>query len=112
MPYIKTMNSAAQQTDLTVAETILNQLGGTGRLAMMCGCKDFAGDTSSVQFKVGKNTKKVTACRVVLDPTDTYTVEFYVGRGLNIRKTSESSLIYADQLRPLFEEQTGMYLTF
>jgi hypothetical protein len=106
-----TMNTA-NETALTVAQTILAQLGGTGRLAMMCGCKQFMADSNSVLFKVGSNAKKVTACRVVLDPSDTYTVEFYAGRGLNIRKVSECSDVYADMLREIFESKTGMYLTF
>ncbi len=104
------MNSAAQSLD--VAKTILSQLGGAGNLAMMCGCKDFAADVNSVQFKVGSNAKKVTACRVVLEPSDTYTVEFYAGRGLKMRKTAEHSDVYADQLRKFFETETGMYLSF
>lgn len=105
------MNNA-QQTELTVAQTILSQLGGAGTLAMMCGCSQFAGDEASVQFKVGWNAKRVTACRIVLDPSDTYTVEFYAGRGVSMRKVHESADIYCDALRGLFEAQTGMYLTF
>jgi hypothetical protein len=104
--------NTANETTLTVAQTILAQLGGAGRLAMMCGCKGFLGDDNSVQFKVGSNPKKVTACRVVLDASDTYTVEFYAGRGLNIRKVSECSDVYADSFRAMFESKTGMYLTF
>jgi len=106
------MNSAAQQTELTVAQTILSQLGGAGTLAMMCGCKQFLGDENSVQFKVGTNGKKVTVCRIVIDPSDTYTVEFYAGRGINLRKVYECSDVYADMLREIFETQTGMYLSF
>ena len=105
------MNAATQQADLSVAQTILNQLGGNRRLAVMCGCKDFAGDSSSVQFKVGGNAKKVTLCRVVLDADDTYTVEFYAGRGVHLHKVNESSGVYCDALRGIFEAQTGMYLS-
>ena len=104
--------NTANEAALTVAQTILSQLGGTGLLAMMCGCKNFLADENSVQFKVGSNAKKVTACRIVLDASDTYTVEFYAGRGLNIRKVSECSDVYADMLRGMFESKTGMYLSF
>lgn len=96
---------------LQVAETILQQLGGSGILAMMCGCKDFAGSADSVQFKVGSNEKRVSLCRIVLDPSDTYTVEFYKGRGVNLKKVRELSDVYADSLRDIFEAETGMYLT-
>lgn len=99
-------------SNLIVAETILSQLGGSGRLKMMCGCKDFAGDATSLQFKVGANAKKVSCCRIVLDPSDTYTVQFYSGRGAAMRKTVELSDVYADMLREIFEKNTGMYLSF
>jgi hypothetical protein len=110
--YIVLLVNTANEAALTVAQTILSQLGGAGRLAMMCGCKNFLADENSVQFKVGSNAKKVTACRVVLEPSDTYTVEFYAGRGVNIRKVSECSDVYADSLRSMFESKTGMYLSF
>lgn len=103
------MNAAA--ADLTVAETILSQLGGPSRLAAMCGCKDFVGDAKSVYFKVGTNAKKITACSVLLDLDDTYTVIFYVGHGLKLREASAHPGVYCDMLRPLFESQTGMYLS-
>ena len=96
---------------LVVAETILSQMGGKRALAVLCGCKDFAGDEASVQFKVGSNGKKVTACRVVLDASDTYTVEFFAGRGAHMRKVYDCSDVYADSLRGIFEAQTGMYLS-
>lgn len=94
-----------------VAKTILAQLGGAGSMAAMCGCKDFLADEKSIQFKVGRNEKNISACRVVLDPSDTYTVEFYQGRGLKMRKCRELSNVYADSLRNLFEQTTGMYLS-
>ena len=81
-------------------------------MAVMCGCKDFAGDDNSVQFKVGTNGKKVTACRIVLEPSDTYTVQFFKGRGVHMKKAAEHCDVYADQLRKFFETETGMYLTF
>ncbi len=103
------MSNAA---NLQVAETILQQLGGAGRLRMFAGCKDFAGDENSVQFKVGKNEKKVTCCRIVLDASDTYTVVFYAGRSVNLKKVYECSDVYNDSLVSIFEAQTGMYLSF
>lgn len=96
-------------TDLTVANTILEQLGGTGILKLMCGCSGFVGDTDSVSFKVGKNAKGVIACRIQLLPSDTYKVTFY-GRTYAVK--SEHTDVYVDVLRELFERETGMYLTF
>jgi hypothetical protein len=97
---------------LEVANTILAQLGGASRLSAMCGCKDFTGGARVLQFKVGTNAKKVSMCRIELDDNDTYTVRFYAGRSFRtLRPLYECSDVYADMLRPLFESQTGMYLS-
>lgn len=97
---------------MQVANTILAQLGGAGRLAMMCGCKQFVGGENSLSFKVGSNAKKVTAMMVTLDPTDTYTVAVFTGRGINMTKREELSDVYAEDLKRIFESTTGMYLSF
>ena len=99
-------------TNMQIAQTILNQLGGTGRLTMMCGCKDYAAGDKSVSFRIGSNGNKVTRCLVTLDPSDTYTVKFYKGRGVNMKECYAMSDVYNDNLRSVFEQQTGMYLTF
>lgn len=113
-----TATKTAQQQELSrhIAMTILTQMGGVGRLIMMAGCKDFLSLESGVQFFVGSNAKGVNKCRVVLEADDTYTVEFG-----NVRRKDgvpthtvkhKSTEIYCDQLVSLFEEQTGMYLSF
>lgn len=98
-------------TNMQVAETILSQLGGAGRLRAMCGCKDFGAGDQSLQFKVGSNAKKVTACVVTLEPSDTYRVTFFTGRGVNMREARRIEDVYADSLVAVFESETGMYLS-
>jgi hypothetical protein len=111
------MNAAESKQ---VAETILAQMGGAGRLAVMCGCKDFLVVGPGVlQFKIGKGArlggesmgKPVTCCRVALEADDTYTMSFYSGRGMRMKELLSVPQVYADQLRPIFEAQTGMYLS-
>jgi hypothetical protein len=101
--------------NMQVAETILNQLGGNMFL-LMTGSKDLmAGAGSqdlSLSFTVGSNEKRISKCRIVLNPSDTYTVSFYKGRGVNMKKQAEFSDIYNDNLREIFTAQTGLYLTF
>lgn len=97
---------------MQVANTILAQLGGAGLLAMMCGCKNFVGGSNSLTFKVGTNEKKVTAMVITLDPTDTYTVAVFKGRGIGMAKSEELSDVYAEDLKRIFESSTGMYLSF
>lgn len=111
LPFMNT----TQQTEAAVAQTILAQLGGIGRLTMMCGCKNFvAGNTNNqgVHFKVGTNGKKVSAMSIVLEANDTYTVKVWAGRGVNMKKVEELSEVYAEDLVRIFESATGMYLSF
>lgn len=99
-------------TDSTVAETILAQLGGFGRLIAMTGAKDFLYDANSVQFRIGSGARKrINRIKVTLDPSDTYTIELYAGRGLKIRTVESFSDVYADSLRATVERATGFYLS-
>jgi len=99
-------------TNLQVAETTLSQLGGVGRLTAMIGAKHFTGDATSLTFKFAAKARNASNClRVTLTPADTYTVEFIAVRGLKVATKSVHE-VYADQLRALFERETGLYLTF
>ena len=59
-------------TDATVANTILSQIGGTGRLVAMTGAKHFTYSDNSLSFQF-KGSRKTNALRITLDPSDTYT---------------------------------------
>lgn len=103
------MNTNTQQTEANeVANTILAQLGGVPRLVMMCGCKQFLAGKQSVQFKIGRNEKKITAAVITRDANDTYELCFFTGATL---KKAHSGA-YAEDLVRLFEDATGMYLSF
>ncbi len=69
----------------TVAETILQQLGGQ-RFIVMTGAKNLMSDDSrergSLIFKVGHNDQGVTHVRITLTNNDTYRMEFMKVRGL------------------------------
>jgi hypothetical protein len=96
-------------TDMTVANTILAQLGGN-RFIAMTGAKNLMGDKDSLQFKIGAGAKdRITHVRVLLSADDTYAVTFYriSGRGLDVRTIREDGMVYADSLRATFEAATG-----
>lgn len=87
----------ATTTDLTVAETILEQLGGR-RFVGMVGAKDILGGADSLQFKIGAGARNGCNCvRIVLDSSDTYTVTFY--RLPRLRRRAPWSLRGADRPR-------------
>ena len=99
-----------------VADEIIRQLGGYGRLESMTGAKNFVyGENDKndpyVQFRIGRNDKRVNMVKVTLTANDTYWVEFLWA---TVKKTTVRELCYihADQLVGVFESETGMYLYF
>jgi hypothetical protein len=103
-------------SNLHPSHTILLQLGGTGRLNMMTGAKNFMKTDSGVQFNIGRNAKSVNMVRVTLNGNDLYDVEF--GRVRKVKGVptykvlNKHADVYNDMLVELFESNTGMYLTF
>ena len=97
---------------MQIAKTILDQMGGTRRLALMTGAKNFMALESGVNFRIGKNAKNVNNVRVTLTPDDLYTVEFGKVWGTKYKVLSKHEGVYCDMLVDLFESETGMYLTF
>ena len=98
--------------DLTVATTIINQMGGFGKLRAMVGANGFVGDSNSVQFSF-KGSRKFNKCRIILNANDTYTFELwkYNKRTLDMKKVYEIDNLYWDMLKPVFESETGLYLS-
>ena len=93
--------------------TILSQMGGMGRLVMMIGAKQFACDEKSVKFRfAARSVDGSNGVKVTLDPSDTYTVEFFSARGTSYKVKKELSGVYADDLVRIFEGQTKLYLSF
>ena len=96
---------------MKVAEMIIKQLGGIGRLQAMIGAKDFVGGPDKVQFKWKAKAANKANCLVVkLTPADEYEVEFWKIRGFKMDKVSEHPA-FAGTLKELFERETGLYLS-
>jgi hypothetical protein len=89
-----------------VAQIIAQQLGG--KALFMLGAKDMVACPDALMFRIGRNAKSINKIVVRLDPSDTYTVEFWRGRS-NLRMVSSFSDIYVDSLHGLIESETGMY---
>lgn len=96
-------------TDMTVANTILQQLGGN-RFAMMTGAKQFVGSADALLFAIGKGAKdKINKVRVTLTPDDLYTVEFFYIRGVNVKTVEKVEGVYNDMLQEIFTKYTGFF---
>jgi hypothetical protein len=101
-------------SNLEVAETILQQLGGIHQLTAMIGAHSFMGSEKdrSLTFKWKADAKHgANAVTITLDPSDTYTVKFFKCRGYNISEVAELNDVYSDMLVEMFEEVTGLYLS-
>ena len=99
-----------------VAETILKQLGGGGRLKAMIGAKNFTSHPDglgALSFQFPSPHRGPNRVKITLDPSDTYTMEFgkITSRGMKYQKTKEIEGVYNDQLRSIFEKETGLYLS-
>ena len=98
------MTNTAQ---LTVANTILAQLGGNRFLAMT-GARNLMGGENMLTMKLGKGALNgITHLTVTLDADDTYTVKFQRVHGCKVTDKGETSGVYADMLRDLFTTTTG-----
>ena len=96
-----------------VAETLLQQLGGAGQLRAMLGTKAILADENSATFDF-RLCKLANRCKVTYLPKlDFYRVEFFLVRSTNgIAHPQETfSMVYADQLRQVFEGFTGLRMS-
>jgi hypothetical protein len=97
------------KTDMTIANTILQQLGGR-RFSMMTGARGFVASSDSLSFRVpGTMTRnRINYVKITLTPSDTYTVIFMVIRGTTIKEASRHEDVYCDSLCELFRNVTGL----
>jgi len=99
------------------ADTIIAQLGGYRRLAMMTGAKNFVyggtdNDEAYIQFRIGRNAKRINLVKITLNADDTYAMEFMWATVNAITVKAEFSGVYNDTLKKIFESTTGLYLSF
>ena len=95
---------------MAIAETILRQMGGTGRLSVMVGAYQFVALEDGVKFRF-KGSKKANLVMVKLTARDTYDVEFFKMAKFDYKQIAVVEDVYADQLRRVFEQMTGLYLS-
>jgi hypothetical protein len=100
---------AAEQKE--IAQTIMGQLGGN-QFILLTGTKKVFISGNGVGIHIGQNPKRVTFVRVTLTDDDLYTIE-----SVRVRKGEYTTLqshagVYADMLQDLFEEMTGLFVTF
>ncbi len=92
-----------------VARTIMQQIGS--QALYMLGAKEFLADWRVLYFRVGRNRNKVTKVRISLNMSDYYNVTFFNIRGMKVKEVAHVEDVACDQLRPVLEKYTGMYLS-
>lgn len=93
---------------MSVAQTILEQLGGH-RFTAMTGARQFVGDEvgRSLHFSIPGRRK----VRITLGVDDRYTVEVFIMRGIDCKPipgVHAMEGVYADRLQAVFTELTGL----
>jgi len=93
---------------MSIASTIVDQLGGHGRLRAMVGADYFLELSSGVSFTFkNRHASKGSHVTVSLRSDDTYDMDFYRITGALVKRYEG---VYADRLVEIFEAQTGLYL--
>ncbi len=105
------------QENAQIAQTILSQMGGAGKLQAMTGAKNFTAIENGLRFRFSNfgGQVKYNFCEVTLRDDDTYDMSTCMLRKRNgiARRTNENldSGIYCDMLKPCFEATTGLRLS-
>jgi len=106
---VGTSRSASQ-----VARTILDQMGGSRRLSIMLGMRDMR-DVEMLPRGVAfrwpsRHLSRGNKVMIDLTPSDTYNMTFLSSSARGEKPVKVYRDVYAEDLVPLFEKQTGWFL--
>lgn len=97
---------------LTIATTIMNQLGGK-KFTAMTGANNHVFDdkTNTLSFRLPSRFAKdgINYVSITLTPMDDYTVKFKKIWGTKVKDIKEIKTVYCDMLQEVFTETTGLY---
>jgi len=94
---------------MSIAQTILKQLGA-GKFLVMTGAKNLLDHGNALSMRLPGNMCKhrINYLKIVLDPSDTYTMEFGRVWGTQYKVIETVKDVYCDMLQNIFTEKTGM----
>jgi hypothetical protein len=90
-------------------------MGGLRRLHVFTGAHSFTAINNGLMFRIpGKGFAKdsINLVTVTLTPMDEYIMTFSRVRGGTVKEIRRYEGVYCDMLMDLFEEATGLYLSF
>lgn len=94
-----------------VANIILSQLGGQGRIRAMTGAKAFVAAEDSVSFQFVNRSPHPNGIVISLKGDDTYDVTFTRCARYDFKVVERLEGLHAEDLKPAFERCTGLYLS-
>jgi hypothetical protein len=97
-------------TTTTIAQTILEQLGGN-KFVTMTGATNLVASANSLTFTVPNTARRTNKVVVKLDADDTYTMEFWyiTKNATKVILRHEEHGVYASMVRDAFGAYTGLY---
>jgi len=90
------------------AAITIQQLGGMSQLRAMVNARNFLTDADTLHFTFS-GYRKANKAIITLDPSDTYTLRIFSTR--TMKDVHETSGIYCDSLKTVFEHATGLHLS-
>jgi hypothetical protein len=106
------MDNAESEYRQQIAQTIIHQLGGSGKLKAMVNARGFIALKSGFQFKFS-GSRKANGCKIIYNSgSDLYTFELWqiYPNSNRFKKVYSLTDVYFDILIELFESYTGLYL--
>ena len=98
---------------MSIAATILTQIGGANRLKMMVGAHSFVGGERDLTFQFARKSPRnqIKYVKIILTPDDVYNVKFYQYKNSQAIEILEVSGIFAEDLKSIIERETGLALS-
>ncbi len=95
---------------MSVAQTILKQLGGN-RFIVMTGSYNFVSSDNRLTMHLRKNNLKAKYLTITLNSMDTYDLKFSsFNRKLDEVIKSEIKNVHCSDLQKIFTNETGLYI--
>ena len=93
---------------MEIAQEILRQLGGAGRLKAMINARDFVGLPDGLRFKMMPGKGGCNMVEIKLNGADLYDVGFFKVRGLKFEQVAGCRGYYVDMLADAFRDEAGL----
>ena len=98
---------------MTIARTILEQLGGNKFIAMT-GAKNLSDTQDGLSFQLSSKLTKnaCNAVKITLTLMDTYQIKFLKIGSMELKTIKIIDDVYNDQLQEIFTNETGLETSF